>query len=223
MVNMHWNYTVTVILSLSIYVAGIIGIVRFNKIQDIYRPFIYLVWIGCITEVVSIYFAYRYRNNLAISTIYALLESLLLLWFFAKLGVFKKQKKVVYLFGAVFIISWAIDNFWGGGFGARYSFYFDTIYALFIVILSIRAINDLLFTERDLLKNPTFLICMGLIVFFTYQVIQRLFGLYGLKDSTEFRANVQRILYVINCITNLVFALAVSWMRKRRAFVFEFQ
>ena len=210
------------ILSLSIFIAGIIGVLRFAQIPEIYRPFIYLIWIGCITEVLSIYFAYRYHNNLAIQTIYTLLESLLLLWFFARLGIFKKHKKFVYLLGSVFVISWAIDNFWSGAFGSRYSFYFDMIYALFIVLLSIRAINNLLFTEKELLKNPTFLICMGLMIFFTYQIIQRMFGLYGLKDTMQFRSSVQRILNLINCFTNLIFALAVLWMRKRKPFTMQF-
>lgn len=210
------------ILSLSIFIAGILGIARFKRIQDIYRPFIYLIWIGCVTELANIYFAYRYHNNMAISTIYGLLESLLLLWFFTKLGVFNKQRRLVYIFAALFVISWAIDNFLGGSFGATYSFYFDTMYALFIVLLSIRAINDLLFTEKDLLKNPTFLICLGLVIYFTYQIIQRMFGLYGLKDSIEFRRSVQRILIAINCFTNLIFALAVLWMQKKRAFTFKF-
>jgi hypothetical protein len=220
--NMQWSYTVTVILAFSIFIAGIIAILRFTQIQDTYRPFIYLIWVGCVTELLSVYFAYRYHNNLAIQTIYTLLESLLLLWFFYKLGIFKKQKKFIYLLIVVFVISWFIDNFWSGAFGSRYSFYFDMIYALFIVLLSIRAINNLLFIEKELLKNPTFLICMGLIIFFTYQIIQRMFGLYGLKESYEFRSNIQHILQVINCLTNLVYALAIIWMKKRRPFTFEF-
>lgn len=219
---MQWSYTVTVILAFSIFIAGIIAILRFTQIQDTYRPFIYLIWVGCVTELLSVYFAYRYHNNLAIQTIYTLLESLLLLWFFYKLGIFKKQKKFIYLLIVVFVISWFIDNFWSGAFGSRYSFYFDMIYALFIVLLSIRAINNLLFIEKELLKNPTFLICMGLIIFFTYQIIQRMFGLYGLKESYEFRSNIQHILQVINCLTNLVYALAIIWMKKRRPFTFEF-
>lgn len=219
---MQWSYTITMILSLSIFIAGAIAVFRFNQIQSKYYPFIFLLWIGCVTEVISIYFAYRYRNNLAVSTIYTLLESVLLLWFFVKLGVFNNRRNLVYIIGALFVASWTIDNFWAGAFGLRYSFYFDVIYALCIVLLSIRAINNLLFTEGELLKDPTFLICIGLVIFFTYQIIQRMFGLYGLKDSSEFRANVQHILYVISCFTNLVFASAVLWMPKRRLFAFKF-
>lgn len=222
MVNMHWNYTVAVILSFSIFIAGIIGIFRFAQIQDIYRPFIYLIWIGCVTELLSIYFAYRYHNNLIIQTVYTLVESLLLLWFFNKLGVFKGKKRFMYTLVVLFVTIWVVENFGGNNFGSRLSFYFDIFYALFIVLLSIRAVNELLFTEKDLLKNPTFLICIGLIIFFTYQVIQRMFGLYGLKDSFDFRIGVQRIMSVINCLSNLIFAMAVLWMRKKKAFTMQF-
>jgi len=60
-----------------------------------------------------------------------------------------------------------------------------------------------LFVEKDLLRNATFLICVGLIIFFTYQIIQRMFELFGLRDSIDFRRNVSRILSIINCFTNL--------------------
>lgn len=219
---MHWNYTVTIILSLSIFIAGIIGVVRFSQIQDIYRPFIYLIWIGCVAEVANVYLAYARHNNLVVGAIYGLCESLFLLWFFSKLGIFKNRKKVLYLVIAAFVGIWFADNFLNLHAKANYTFYFDIVYAFSIVLLSIRAINELLFTEKELLKNPTFLICIGLIIFFTYQIIQRMFGLYGLKDSLDFRRSIQRILSIINCFTNLIFAFAIIQMRKRRPFTLRF-
>jgi hypothetical protein len=219
---MQWNYTVILVLSCSIFIAGIIGVIRFSQITDVYRPFIYLIWIGCITELLTTYFAYVYHNNLAITTIYSLCESLFLLWFFNRLGIFKNQNKLLYSLAILFIGIWLADTFLSSHLNARMTFYFDIVYALSVVLLSIRAINNLLFTEKELLKNPTFLICIGLIIFFTYQIMQRLFGLYGLKESAEFRRSVQRIMIVINCLSNLIYALAVLWMRKRRAFTFQF-
>jgi hypothetical protein len=123
---------------------------------------------------------------------------------------------------AVFIIIWLAETFLSIYLNSKLASYFDIIYALSVVLLSIRAINDLLFTEKELLKNPTFLICVGLIIFFTYQIIQRMFSLYGLKDSIDFRRSVQRILTIINCFTNLIYAVAVIWMRKRQPFTFRF-
>lgn len=219
---MQLSYTVVTILSFSIFIAGIIGIFRFKQIQHIYRPFIYLIWVGCVTEVLSSYFAYVYHSNLALLSIYGLCESLLLLWFFSKLGIFKNHNKLLYLLIIAFIAIWLVENFLSNHFSSRLSFYFDIVYSLTVVLLSIKAINDLLFTEKELLKNPTFLICFGLIIFFTYQSIQRLFWLYGLRDSADFRRSVQTILILINCLSNLIYALAVLVMRKRHPFTFQF-
>jgi hypothetical protein len=219
---MQLSYTVATILSFSIFIAGLIGIFRFAQIGDIYRPFIYLIWVGFVTEVVSIYFAYVYHNNLIIGAIYRLCESLLLLWFFNRLGVFKKFGKALYALVCLFVVLWLADNFFSSHLNVKLTFYFDIVYAFSVVILSIRAINDLLFTEKELLKNPTFLICIGLIIYFTYKIIERMFSLYGLKESFYFRMNVQAIMVITNCLTNLIFALAVFSMRRRKAFTTQF-
>jgi len=219
---MHFSYFTVSLLSFSIFIAGVASVARFTQIHKVYRPFIYLIWIGCVAEIMNMYFAYMYHNNLVVGAVYRLFECLFLLWFFTKLGIFKNQRKFFYLLLVVFILIWLADNFLSSHFNSTLTFYFDIVYALVIVLLSISAINDLLFTERTLLKNPTFLICVGLIIFFTYQIIQRMFGLYGLREGVEFRRGVQRIMIVINFLTNLIYAYAVLWMRKKRPFTFEF-
>jgi hypothetical protein len=220
--SMQLSYTVVVILSYSILIAGVIGIFRFSQISNKYRPFIYLIWIGCLSEILSTYFALVYHNNLAVGTIYGLCESLLLLWFFSRLGTFKNRNKVLYGLIVAFVIIWLVDNFFSSHLNVRVPFYFEIVYALTVVLLSIRTLNELLFTEKEFLKNPTFLICIGLIIFFTYQIIVKLFWLYGLKESLNFRMNVQTIMILINCFTNLIFAVAVLWMKKRRPFTLQF-
>ena len=218
---MQLSYTTVLILSFSGYIVGIIGLIKFKQIRDVYRPFIYLIWIGCVADALSLYFALVYRNNLGVGTIYRLCESLFLLWFFYRLGIFKNHK-LLYSLGGIFIIIWIVDNFFNSRFNVRVTYFFDVIYALSIVLLSVSVINQLLFTERELLKNPTFLICAGLIIYFTYKIIERLFGLYGLKSSMDFRRSVQTILLLINCFANLIYALAVVWMRKRQPFTLKF-
>jgi hypothetical protein len=222
MVNMYLSYTVGMLLSFSIFIAGVIGIFKFAHIGDIYRPFVYLIWVGCVAEALNTYFAYVYHNNIIVGVIYSLCESLLLLWFFSKLGIFKKHRKILYVLITTFVAIWLADNFFSSHLGANVAFYFDIVYALSVVLLSIRAINELLFTEKELLKNPTFLICIGLIIFFTFQIIDRMFRLYGLRDSYDFRRSVQAILTLVNFFTNLIYALAVLVMHKRKAFTFQF-
>lgn len=219
---MHLDFTTAAILSLSIFIPGLIGIFRFHQIRSVYRPFIYLMWVGCINEPISIYLALHHHYTIVNGVIYALCESLLLLWFFKVLGVFKRHKNILYVLIFIFIATWVIENFFSKRFGTSFGLYFDIFYSLCVVLLSIRAINDLLFIERDLLKNPTFLICVGLIIFFTYEVINRMFWLYGLDNSDEFVHSVQNILMIINVLTNLIFALGILWMRKKQAFTLQF-
>lgn len=218
---MRLSYDTVVLMSYSIFIAGIIGAVKFRQIQNVYRPFIYLIWIGCLNELVSGYLISRGHYNIINGNIYGLCESLFLLWFFRTLGVLK-NKLLLYSLMAFFTSIWLVESFFLNEFGTRFTSYSDIVYSFTVVLFSIRATNDLLFTERDLLKNPTFLICIGLIIFFTYEIIDRSFRIYGLKNSAEFRMNVQTILILINFLTNLIYALAVLWMRKRQAFTLQF-
>lgn len=219
---MHISFTVAIIFSLSILIAGIIALFRFAQIRDIYRPFIYLVWLACVNELLSIYLLFHHQYTIVNYAIYSICEALLLLWFFKNLGMFKNRKLLFYFFILLFTGIWIIENFFSKKFGSNFSYFFDIVYAFFFVLLSIRAINDLLFTEKELLKNPTFLICTGTVIFFTYQIIESMFSLYGLKKSITFRQNVQSILIIINLLSNLIYALAVLWMRKRQAFTLQF-
>lgn len=219
---MHFSFTVAAILSLSVLIAGIIGLFRYAKIGEVYRPFIYLMWAGCLNELFSIYFALNHHNNIVNNIIYSLCESLLLLWFFKNLRIFKTRKYLLYFLASVFVVIWFTETFFSSQFGTRFTYYFDITYSFCVVLLSIRVINNLLFSETDLLKNPTFLICIGLIIFFTYTIIQEMFWLYGLKSSKIFRQNVVSILMIVNFLCNLIYALAILWMRKRQVFTLQF-
>lgn len=219
---MHLSLTVAIIFSLSILIAGVIAIFRFAQIRNVFHPFIYLIWIACINELLSVYLVLNNYYNIINYTIYSLCEALLLLWFFKNLGIFKSQKAFFYFLIFLFVFIWVTESFFSKQFGSRFNYYFDIVYYFFLVLLSIRAINNLLFTEKKLLKNPTFLICVGIIIFFTYGIVERMFSLYGLKESKVFRQNVQAILMIVNLLSNLIYALAILWMRKRQAFTLQF-
>ena len=218
---MHFSIIVVVVLALSILIAGVLSIFRFHQIRDIYRPFIYLTWITCITEVLSTFLFLNRHFTIVPYTIYSLFESLFLLWFFHGLGILKKGVWL-YSFVALFITGWFVESFLIQRFGSHFTFYFNAVYGFVVVLLSIRTINDLLFTEKDLLKNPTFLICIGLLIFFTYDTINRVFRLYGLNESDAFKRGLESLQMIINCLSNLIYALAVLWMRKRKPFALQF-
>lgn len=219
---MQISFTIAVILSFSILIAAIISIIKFSRIRNTYRPFIYLVWIGGVNEIVSFLLIINRHYNIINSVVYGLCEAMLLLWFFRNLGIFNKNKLLFYLLLLLFLSLWVIESFFFKDFGARYNSYFGITYSLPVVLLSITAINRILFEEKDILKNPVFWICIGMIIYFTYKIVVDMFWLYGLKESKNFRQSVLTILMFINFLCNLIYAMAILWMRKKQAFTLQF-
>lgn len=210
------------VMALSIFIPGMLAIFKFNQIRNIYRPFIYLIWIGCANEIISNYCAFRFHNNIANNIIYTLTESLFLLWFFKGLNIFERKRHFFNFLIILFIATWVTESCIANPFGSGYTCYFDTIYAFCVVMFSVDVINRMLLTETDILKNPTFLICTTLIIFFSFQIVERMFWVYGLKNSVDFRRGIQHIMIVVNFLSNFIFGLSVLWMQKRQAFTLQF-
>ena len=215
-------FTLSALLSSSVLIGGVIAIIRFGQIQKTYHPFIFLIWVGCVNETISYFSAISHRNTILNNIIYDLLASLLLLWLFKNLGIFKKRQYLYYLLGFLFVVLWIIESFYSERFGTAFNSYFSICYSFSLVLLSITAINRLLFEEKEVIKHPTFLICIGVLIFFTYKIVVEMFWLYGLKESRSFRINVLIILMFINFLCNLIYALAIVWMRRKQAFTLRF-
>jgi hypothetical protein len=209
-------------MALTIFIPGVLGVFKFHYMRNVYRPFIYLIWIGCATEVISIYCAFQFHSNIVSYIIYTFIESIFLLWFFKGLGVFDGKKHFFNFLVLLFSGVWLAESCIAYPFGSQYTSYFDTIYAFCVVMFSIDIINRVLLTETDVIKNPTFLICVTLVIFFSFQIVERMFWVYGLKNSIEFRRGVQQITVIINFLSNFMFGLSVLWMQKKQAFTLQF-
>lgn len=219
---MYFNYYTVLGMSLSIFFPGILSVIKLNQVRDIYRPFIYLTWIGCANEIVSTYCAFQFHNNIANNIIYTFIESLFLLWFFKRLGIFEGRRHFLNFLIIFFAGVWFTEAFVISPFGSQYTSYFDAIYAFYVVMFSIDVINSVLLTEADILRSPTFLICMAIIIFFSFQIVERMFWVYGLKSTPAFRRGVQSIIIIVNFLSNFIYGLSFLWMQKRRAFTLQF-
>ena len=215
-------YSILSSLSFSIYIAGIIGVVRFKKINQQYYPFLYCIWLGCLNEIISITLANNFYNSSTSNNIYILVESILLIFFFKNLGLFNSRKIIYYLIIAGFICEWFIENFILGQITVV-SAYFSIFSSFVIVLMSISTINELIIRNSSrIFANATFLLCLGFIVFFTYQVLVYAFWIYGAQSDTGFLLNIFTILIYINLLTNLIYALAVLWMPKKLEFTLPY-
>jgi hypothetical protein len=210
------------ILRFSVLFAAIVALIKFRRIHKAYYPFIFVIWLGAINEaVVNTYLMYQKQYNIINTVIYCLLESILLLSFFRNMKVLKSTY-IFWLLMVAFVIVWIADVLIIHGFGNAFSSYFNIVYSFVLVLLSISGVNKTLFEEKKPFKSPSFLIYIAILVYFTYGILVEAFWLYGLGASSDFIAKVYFILSWINPICNLIYALAILWMRKRQAFTLQF-
>jgi hypothetical protein len=211
------NFYISALLSATILIAGIIGIIRFNRIHNIYYPLLYFFWLAGFNELLSTTLAIKGVNTIVNGNIYVLLESFLITWYFKRIGVFNRKPVIFYCILTALTVLWILENFIFSTI-LRMSIYYRIFYSFAIVLMSIHAINTFITNSRGtLFKNSSFLVCTGFIAFYTYKVIIEAFFLYGLS-SIRFQIVVFDILVYINVVVNFIYALAVLWMPKRQAF-----
>ena len=212
------NFILAVIISFSIFIAGVVAIVRYKQIHKSYYPFIYFIWIGCFNEMVSFYLAtngyYTYIN----SNIYVLAESILIIYYFRGSNVFKKKSAFFLLIISVLVTMWIYENLIGLNITTLRG-YFRISYSAIIVLLSITHINSIIASIRqNIFKNADFLICASFIIYFTYKILVEAFWLYGLNSSKTFQLGIYDIMAYINLFINLTYALAILWMPRKQLF-----
>lgn len=212
------NIYVIYCLNLSIYIAGVIAVIRFRKISTIYYPFIFCLWIGGLNETLSVYLALKGYYTLVNNNIYVLIEALLITGFFRKIELLKSGKSF-FAAEALIILAWIAENVvWGHI--TVYSTYFMIFYSFVIVLMSVSAISELVLKPgSNLLQNATFIICISFVLYYTYNVLIHSFLIYGLLKSMTFIRNVYNIRTFINVLTNLLYAMAVLWMPRRFNFL----
>jgi len=208
-------------LSLSIGIAAVISWVRIKKTDPAYLPFFILLWLGFTTEIVSILLMKKGYSNAVLYNFFSLFEAVVVIWQFKKWRLFGNKAKVYYLFQGLFFIGWVTELALRGGLN-QFSSYFIIAYSTVIVFIAIGIINGVIFKESSpLLLNPVFLICMGLIIYFTYMALIEIFWLYGLNRSSAFRIRVYDIFAFINLFTNLLFAFATLWIPMKRQYLLQ--
>ena len=211
------NYELIAILAYLIAVPAIIGLFRINRIDPAYYPFIVLLWIGLFNEIINTYCIEVYRSNVINSNIYVLVEALLILYFFRRLELFNKTYQF-YLFLLLFAGTWVAEHF---VFFSIWSFnsYFRILYSFTIVLMSISMINRLISSSSGrLIRNSAFLIMIGFIFFFTYKVLIEIFYIYSIEGSEVFGVQVYRLITYINLSVNLLYAIAIIWIPRKREY-----
>lgn len=216
------NDTFRFILSLSIVFAVIIGIVRFRKIDRSYYPFIYNIVLVLIVEIVSRIFTVTGHPDAFLFTlnIYSIVDFTLFLWLFHNWGLFNRNKRVFISIAGAFFIIWLLTNAFLTGF-IRLNHYFFILYSFALIFFSVNTFNKAVVHERiSIFRNAKFWICLGLIIFYSFFIVFSScnISLFIHKVSREFRRELQSISVYSNLLVNLLYAVAVIWIPRKKNF-----
>lgn len=214
------NDTLIFIFSLSIGIAAIIGVVRFNKIDKSYYPFIYSVWASLLVELTVRALTISGASNaiLIFINFYYLLDFYLFFLLFNNWRLFGHSKKNQQIIIAITLVVWIGTTFFINGINER-NFYFPILYSFALVFFSVTTFNKFIVHERaNIFTNARFLICMGIIIFYTFFILTNTSALTIFKNNVTvlFRRNLQGINVYTNLLVNIIYAIAVIWVPRKK-------
>lgn len=201
---------VTFSLSLSIIVAAIIGLVRFKKINEDYQPFLFYVFASVINEGISFFLPHQQKKYALLDlNVFTLFEYCILLFQFYKWKIFRHYIWLFYTLLTGYIAFWLLQNTVTSSI-LEYNSYTIIVDSFIMVLLSINVVNQVgIGSFEPLYKNSKFIICIGLIIFFIYNLILNAFFL--ISDST-LSNSIFKIRVYINLLSNLFYAVGVFYM-----------
>lgn len=194
------------LLSQSILIPLIIGLIRYRNIPMSYRPFIYLLFIGFTNEMISYFFFYNISNAVP-TNIYFLCEFLL---FTIQFRLWKNILKRNWAYRSILIgmlSLWVVENLILGKIGT-FNPTFQIGYSFVLVLLAINQVNWLVVNERGkLTTNAIFIISVAVMIFFSYKVLTEVFYYYATDGII--RKNIFTIEVYLNVVYNIMLAIAI--------------
>lgn len=216
---MH-HYILALVLSYSVLFGAIAGIIRFKYIIRDFYPFLFVIFLGAVNELISTVRIYNVGTNAINGNVYVLVEYLLIIYQFFKWDLFRRR--FLFFLAAAGIFIWATDNFILNSIVQNNSL-FRTFYSLVIVMLSTNELSKLLVYERGpLIKNATFLICITFLFYYGCKAFVEAFNAFHLGFSHNLLWNLWIILYFVNAIANLLYAIAILWIPRKREFILPY-
>jgi hypothetical protein len=212
------NPSIEFILSMSIIFPLIIGIVRWKVIDSSYYPFLYNMLAGLIVEIII-----KILNNPTGITktvnIFSLIDFCLFAWLFHNWGLFNQNKRIFLITIFTACTVWVYITF----FVTRFQHMnnpFMLIYSAALIFLSVTTFNKIVVQQRiNIFTNARFWICIGIIIFYSFFILTRATDLSTgvLKHvSRSFKDNLQLINTYSNLLVNLLYAVAVIWIPRKK-------
>ena len=219
---MKLKYILIFLISQSILLPLIAGLIRLRRIDKTYQPFFILIITGFLTEIISfVSIQWLSGSNAIPSNLDALLEFTLILWQFY---IWRPTKLYQWVFPGLLIIGtlcWITENLIFGKI-IQFSPYFRFLASFLIVLLSVNKINFMITHDnRNLFQNPAFLICIGFIIYFIYKILYEWSFQISLSGPTEMTRTIVFWMAYVNVLTNIIYAIAFLLIPAPQKFTLE--
>lgn len=214
--------TLRFLFSLSIGFAVIIGIVRFRRIDSSYYPFIFNAIVALVVEILNKILTETGHTVafIFVLNVFSYIDFFLFLWLFHNWGLFSRKKSIFIIIASIFFLIWLLEGVLVTGF-VKLNLYFFMLYAFALIFFSVNTFNKVVVHERSsIFRNPKFWICLGIIIFYPFFILTVTTGISLFKNnvSVQFRRDLQAISVFSNLLVNLLYAVAVIWIPRKKNF-----
>jgi hypothetical protein len=210
------------LLSMTVLFPFISGLVRVRTISRLYRPFLLLIALGVLTEIVNRIAIIYFRTNYVVINIYSLTECLLIIAQFYYWRYHSRTRRWYPYFGILCLAIWIWENVLYRNVFTEIGPIFRVAEAFILVILSINEINYLLINDnKNLLKNARFLICAGFLIYFLYQILLEGSIYISTLQQGSITNKIIEVSSYINAFVNIIYGIAVWYIPKRTSLQFK--
>lgn len=214
------NYLIRIVLNHSIIIAALIGAIRLKHIVSEFYPFIAIIWLGLLNESVSLVVIYNSGSNMLNSNVFVLLEYGLILYQFYKWNGHNSWK--YFSLACLGVAIWVADNFFINTLTENNSI-FRVFYSFIIVFFSIDQVNKIIVFEKGvLLKNAMFIICITFLFYYGCKAYVESFNIFHEVLSNQLLQIFWKMLYFVNLIANLLYAVAILCIPVRPKFTLPY-
>ena len=216
---MH-NYALSIVLNFSIAIAAVLAAIRFKFVVKSFRPFMYFIWLGLANEMLSIILIKTHGSNAVNGNIFVLLEFFLILWQFYVWN-FDTKRKYIFI-AALGVLAWITDNFFLNTIAQNNSM-FREFYSFVVVVFSIYQVNKVIIFQRgNVLTNARFIISVTFLFYYACKTFVENFNAFHLGITPLILQEFWIIMYFVNAISNVVYAIAILCMPTMEEFILPY-
>lgn len=209
------------ILSLAVFFPLVLCLLRYKSLEEGYNAFQWLIFLAALTEIASHLSIRYFKTNAVVTNIYSLAECIILLYQFYYWRKNKLVRKLITIVAIVCSVIWIAENIIAGYINV-FRPAFRISYAFFLVLLSINEINYLITHEnRRLLTNARFILCLGFLIFFLYQILLEASFFISTRESHTVSNKIIELSVYINLLVNILYGIAILLIPKKSIFNFK--